>query len=613
MTVKDKHIYPATHWVELEKFLIGDTCDPKGCFRLCDDLWEAWPYSATSLPTLRSRFRFNFANLRSVIKLYVKSYCYQRLVGSSRPLSWYAARLPITIQLADDFIRSHNFNSLDEISSPEVFAELWTNQLVAYTDSEGNILSVSNWRQNATRPFWLDMAGRFGCPYHVPPKKHSKRTHPTATSADMNKILPVEVIRQFDNKLALHRDGRQRLNRYHHLRLCVLMLVVCTGRRIDEILKAERGSGPDGPLRRHPSASGTPNGSLWFRFHPNKEGPRDEVYISPEWEDLTSYCVRELIRYGDEIRQWASVDERELLILTSGWNWTRYGPARNCAITNDRIDFNTHTAAGEQRLPEALKQQPRVSALTYISMREWLYSRHFPDGTFRPGVLEEWRITKDGSTKGEIYRLTFLQARHTRQSALSSDPDIPVLIMQRDLNHRKSVTQLAYQHNLAEQHVTLKAKVRGGELVGNGLTWLQRIVGINQPAESLLHGHELGTPILLDEHWRALIENNPLFIQFNRVPCGYCTLPQGPAACPEYMNCTEAEDGGCRYFITDPSNPRMVDELNDRACGHRHRQQESLAKGQTVKAGRYEVLASRTESLKERALVMIEGLKKRVN
>ena len=49
--------------------------------------------------------------------------------------------------------------------------------------------------------------------------------------------------------------------------------------------------------------------ALWFQFAPNKDGPEGTVYISPGWEDLVTYCVEELIAYGDRVRSLARPSE----------------------------------------------------------------------------------------------------------------------------------------------------------------------------------------------------------------------------------------------------------------------------------------------------------------
>src|SRR5437588_794226 len=101
----------------------------------------------------------------------------------------------------------------------------------------------------------------------------------------------------------------------------------------------------------------------------------------------------------------------------------------------------------------------------------------------------------------------------------------------------------------------------------------------------------------LDARWRTLIANNPQLLQFNRVPCGYCALPQGPEGCREYLNCTEAQEGGCQWFLTDPEDERMLIQISKRTRQHRCQAEASAEAGRTVQAGKYEVLARRSEAM----------------
>lgn len=68
------------------------------------------------------------------------------------------------------------------------------------------------------------------------------------------------------------------------------------------------------------------------------------------------------------------------------------------------------------------------------------------------------------------------------------------------------------------------------------------------------------------------------------------------------MHCTEAADEGCAWFLTDPNDLQMQKELQERASGHRAKQQESRAAGRTVQAHKYGVMAERTERLRDEAL-----------
>jgi hypothetical protein len=70
------------------------------------------------------------------------------------------------------------------------------------------------------------------------------------------------------------------------------------------------------------------------------------VYISTEWEDVTIYCVGELRRYGDQVRSFAELEERDLLILVSMWNWTAGSRFRNAIVLADDQDFAKTGAQG---------------------------------------------------------------------------------------------------------------------------------------------------------------------------------------------------------------------------------------------------------------------------
>jgi hypothetical protein len=115
-------------------------------------------------------------------------------------------------------------------------------------------------------------------------------------------------------------------------------------------------------------------------------------------------------------------------------------------------------------------------------------------------------------------------------------------------------------------------------------------------------GFSEGTPALMTPRWRALVQNNPLFLQLNRVPCGLCVLPKGPGGCPEFINCTGAEEGGCPCFVVDSDDVWMLSELDGKASTERRRQLESAKAGRTVQAGKHEVQARRAEELRDEAL-----------
>jgi hypothetical protein len=195
---------------------------------------------------------------------------------------------------------------------------------------------------------------------------------------------------------------------------------------------------------------------------------------------------------------------------------------------------------------------------------------------------------------------------NTRQSALAKDPRVPLLTRQRDLNHRHRDMQFAYQHTLTEQNQALLEKAKAGSLFGLAAGWLTDVFNIRyqaqQQTEEIASSFHSGSPALLDERWRTLIARSSYFLQFNRVPCGYCVLPQGPEGCMEYMNCLEATDEGCQWFVTDPENEELMSEIGERVAKHQRISQESTAMGRVVQAQKYEVLTRRAEYVQEEAL-----------
>src|SRR5579864_9067905 len=87
------------------------------------------------------------------------------------------------------------------------------------------------------------------------------------------------------------------------------------------------------------------------------------------------------------------------------------------------------------------------STLSYDSFHIWLNGQKGGREVKSPGILERWKITTDGTVSGPIYHLRTHQARHTRQSAIASDPRISPITKKRDLNHINSNMQVHYQHN----------------------------------------------------------------------------------------------------------------------------------------------------------------------
>ncbi len=238
--------------------------------------------------------------------------------------------------------------------------------------------------------------------------------------------------------------------------------------------------------------------------------------------------------------------------------------------------------------------------MTYHAFRCWLVGQTEKTPYRMRGVFEQWGITMDGSADGKIYHMRTQQARHTRQSVLAEDPTISPLTRQRDLNHTSRDMQLIYQHHLLQGNAKLREQIAQRKLLGLGTHWLEQCLGLIEPDAQTAFRE--GSPTLADARWRALIVNNPQFVQANRVPCGLCAFPKGPEGCPEFMHCTETTDEGCAWFLTDPNDVQMQTELQDRTNEHRAKQQESAAAGRVVQAHKYGVMADRTERLRNESL-----------
>lgn len=588
----ESNLFPASHWKRLRRFAVGEEYDPRGLFRLTDDKWDAWSYAVNGTPSQARLFRFHFGRFRTFLKLYAKWFCHQMIIGRPSDLRSNWATLPAQLMHADRYISKHGFRSVDDIASSVVFEALW-NALIK--EPYVNVIARPRpavFTQVATRTFWLRMKMEFGTPFIVPPTAPYIRVRPVEFAADRSKLIPEHVMKQLANKLGLHRKNQHLLPKFDHLRLCMLMLIICLGRRIHEILLSPRGVGPDGPLYRSPSKSGSPKGSLWFHFAPNKEGPADKVFISPEWEDIVLYCVRELVKYSDEVRPLASIEERGHLILISLSNSTK----------GRYVTPESHVHS--KRFIEQPKDSKRESnadcrafGLKYEDFNGWLNG-----GYHRKGVLARWGITADGSVDGPIYRLLTSFARHSRQSALALNPQISPLTRQRDLNHRDLDMQLTYQHRLRENNDALLEKIKDGMLLGRGVEWLSELLEVDVRAPALHPSFKAGCPSSMTPRMHTLVRNSPIFFQQNRVPCGICILPQGPGGCAEFLNCTSAGEGGCQYFVVDVNNDQMLHELNNKADEERRLQQESASAGRVVQAQKRATLARRTEDLRDEAI-----------
>jgi hypothetical protein len=567
----ESNLFPVSHWRRLSGFAVGDERDPLGLFRLTDDMWEAWQYAKNGVPSNACLFRFHFSRFQTFLKLYAKWYCLQVLLERPRDLRSHHAGLPAQLMYADSYIAERGFRSVDDISVSQVFGALWKAQIKKPYENTIPCPRSAVFTQVATRSFWQRLIVEFDVGILVPPTAPYLKRKPAEFAADMSKLIPEHVIKRLTNKLGLHRDGHEVLSRFDHLRLCVLMLEICLGRRMQEVLLAPRGEGPKGPLRRYPSRRAASEGALWFQFTPNKHGPKDQVFISPKWEDIALYCVHELIKYGDEVRHLAPPEERGLLVLVSRANTTK----------GEHVKSASGAAYG----------------LTYVNFNQWL------NGTWkRKGVLTRWGITANGAEDGSVYRLRTSYSRHTRQSALVLDPKISSQARQQDLNHQDRDMQFAYQHRLRENNDALLEKIKEGKLIGRGVEWLSELFGIDLLAMAPQPCYMPGRPSPMSPRMQALVRNNPLFVRQNRVPCGVCVLPQGPGGCAEFLNCTSAGKGGCHFFVVDVGNPQMLHELRVKASEERRQQLESASSGRLVQAQKRAVTAGRTEDLRDEAI-----------
>ncbi|HEU5378999.1 MAG TPA: hypothetical protein VFV38_26550 [Ktedonobacteraceae bacterium] len=597
-TVTGVHRYAIAHWQLLQPYLEGTEQDPKKLFHLADDTWNLWPYARSGTPSYALEYRVNFAGLRSFLKPFLKWYCYQQVLQSPGDVRTTLAKLPSVFKRVDEYFLSQGYTSLDDLAPPGVFEHFWR-ALLPQKDPPFAPRDVQ--LQAGTHSFWRQISAMFGIPVSVPPLAPVQRKISAEIGLNEQAIIPQPVIAQLTNILGLHREGKRLLNRFHHLRLCILLLNLCLGRRITEVLLAERGNGPDGPLTTFPARGHGEKGGLWFRFAPNKGGQKTQVYISPAWHDMTRYCVKIILFYSDEVRHLAVPEEQALFILISEWNLTSgaHGLASPATEQDTDYEYCQLNASKSRRRPQ--KTTSRAKAMTYHVFLHWLsgHSRG-TQGPRTSSIFEQWGITVDGKAESPMYFMYTQQARHTRQSVLAEDPNIAPLTRQRDLNHTSRDMQMVYQHHLRKANAKLRERVASHQLHGLGMHWLEQCLGLVEPGTQ--NAFREGTPHSFDARWQALLVNNPQFVQANRVPCGLCAFPQGPEGCPEFMHCTEATDEGCAWFLTDPDDIQMQRELLHRAREHRIKQQESQTLGRTVQAHKYGVMAKRTEHLRDEAL-----------
>jgi hypothetical protein len=596
------HRYATQHWPILRPFVENREQDPKKIFFLAEDTWDLWPYALNGTPSSAGKHRVRFTSLRSFLKPFVKWYCYQQVLQQPGDLRGRLMLLPYHLKQVDDYLLDHGYTSFDDLAPLPVFEDLWMSLLPQKVPPfTGNDVRF----QKNARSFWLQMHTMFGVPLLVPPVAPFVRRSTAEIGLDESAVIPDLVMSQIMNKLALHREGTRVLNRYHHLRLCILVLNMCLGRRITELLLAPRGEGPDGPLTTYPARGQGKDGGLWFRFEPNKDGPKNQVHVSPEWHEIVRYCVKTMLFYSDEVRHFAVPAEQHFLILISEWNLTFGTRSGRTSATEHDTDYE-YRHLNKQNPKRRLKTTGQTAApMTYDTFFTWLAGNGSGENNHHsPAIFQQWNITVDGSAGGEIYHMR-QQARHTRQTALAQDPTISPLTLQRDLNHSSRDMQMIYQHHLKQENANLREKIAQHQLHGLGTYWLEQCLGLVEPGAH--PAFRPGAPTLADPRWRALIVNNPQFVQTNRVPCGLCALPQGPSGCREFMHCTEVADEGCTWFLTDPNDVQMQSELQERAKEHRAKQRESEAAGKTIQAHKYSVMAERTERLHSESLQKASG------
>jgi hypothetical protein len=565
-------LFVPAHAERVAEFGAGDAHDPTGTIRLAADRWDLQVYYQHR-PGARAK-SVSFEGL-GALEPYAKWYILDRILVAGRSPSG-AIQLASALRQAARTMERIGARSIDDLAAPDVFDDVWASLAGKWIGIAGERPRSTVWRQQLTSPFWRALRSATGAPTRVPPVLPFRRPSIGEIARHEERVIPPAVVRQLGNRLALHRDGRDVLDSRDLLRLSVLLLHISLGRRISEILLAPRGMGRRGPLVDY--ATTTAEEALGFRFAPSKRGVDDIVYVSPEWRDLVEYCVATLVALGDEVRPWAEPEHADLLILVSGLNGTRTrgGPTRLRTPSTDPLDYAPGTA------------------LSYTSFRNWLNGASFRSQETE-GALSRWHITESGRPSDPVYVLRTHAARHTRQSVLMTDPAVSRLAAQRDLNTASREIQSVYQHGLSEQNTTLRRRAGAGELIAQGATWVAAIE---------TGGYVAGEPRLVAEQPRilALLAANPDLIEFNRVPTGYCVRPQGPAACPEFLQCVEATDAGCAWFATDPSDERCLEEIADRASHQRSEATCAQQAGQVVLAGKLATLARRAEDMRDRTL-----------
>jgi hypothetical protein len=260
------------------------------------------------------------------------------------------------------------------------------------------------------------------------------------------------------------------------------------------------------------------------------------VYVSHEWEDITTYCVRQLVAYGDQVRQFAAPEEQDLLILVSTWNWTAGAFAGKAIIPDVDQDFAFRGALGGRNTRRGSENKKHTTGLTYALFTWWVNGRANKNPQLAiGGAMRDWGITQDGTASGPIFHFRTHDARHTRQSVLAVHPEIPLLIRQRDLNHKDKNMQFAYQHVLDEQNEALMTKIKELPLLGQEADWLNHILGLGGHCSQEDVSSGDNQPVrILTPRWRKLIDSHSSYVEPNMVDLGICDAAEGPNGCVEY-------------------------------------------------------------------------------
>lgn len=576
-----RHLYPKSHWPLLAPFVVGDRWDPKHVFLLSADRWEVWRYAAESRRRDKGIYCFRFGTMRTFLQPYVKRYIYLKIIGSGVVRGSHFP-LPYELKAAEDFLIANGIEALDGLADSSVFLAMW--ESMRRPDADGSPDSRSSaGHQERTRPFFAHLHREFSVPSDPPPTVIYRRRGTAEIAADSTQLIPPAVSRQLVMLLRQHREGSAVLDNHDHLRLCVLVVALALGLRAGEVLGIPRGSGDNGPLTTTDAKDGGTD--LWCDYFPEKRGRRIPALVGRSWEDIGRYCISELMRYGDEVRDLAAPDEADCLILVSPVNGT-------FADRHNRLKWRT-----EFRTREQLGEEAVARGLGYNTFWSWLSG-----GTPSMAAMRRLGITVDGEADGEPYHLKLHQFRHTRSTQGAISNEVRHLALQRDLNHTSRDMHLQYQHGLSHLVRDLSEKEASGQLLGRGVEWM-RVMRGSRDGDA---GFAAGTPGAADLRFQLALSKNPGILQVNRVPCGYCTLPQGPTACPEMLKCLSAEEDGCAWFVTDPTDPDQLNELRERLNRTEREVLDATRSGRKVAADRLAIEASRMRSMLRRAEEMVQ-------